>query len=86
MRHGFGFNKASTSNAQKTIFIKSSSSPQTSSVDVTKTKGWKPKSKQGGKTPNVSTAKKANTSEGKPKGKPKDKPIPKGQTPKRHHT
>ena len=71
-RHGLGFNEASTSSGQKTTFIKSSSPPQISSVDVVKTKGRKPKSKQGAKTPRVTLAKKGNSSQ--------------GQAPKRHHT
>ena len=41
-------------------------------MDVAKTKGRKPKSNQGEKTPNVFLAKKKNTSQ--------------GQTPKKHHT
>ena len=72
MRYGLGFNEASTSNGQRTTFVKSSSPPQTSSVDVVKTKGRKPKSKQGAKTPSVILAKKKNAF--------------KGQAPKKHHT
>ena len=48
MRHGLGFNECSTSNnAPKTIFVKSSSPPQISSVDVAKPKG-KPQGKPKG--------------------------------------
>ena len=72
LRYGLGFNEASTSNGQRITFVKSSSPPQTSGVDVIKTKGRKPKSKQGGKTPSVTLIKKKNTSQ--------------GQTPKKHHT
>ena len=86
MRYGLGFNDTLTSNAQRTTFMKSSSPPQTSSVDVVKTKGRKPRSKQGGKTPSVSLAKKTNTFQSKPKGEPKGKLTHKGQTPKKHHT
>ena len=40
VRHGLGFNECSTSNnAPKTTFVKSSSPPQISSVDVAKPKG-----------------------------------------------
>ena len=99
MRYGLGFNECSTSYAtSNTTFVKSSSPPQTSSVDVAKIKDRKPKSKLGAKPSNGYLAKRSKTSKGKPKGKlqgkskdkpqskPKGNPITKGQTPKQHLT
>ena len=95
VRHGLRFNECLTScHTSSTAFVKSSSPPQTFSVDLAKIKGRKPKSKQKDKPSIGSLAKRSKTSKGKPKGKlqgksqskPKGKPLSKGQTPKKHHT
>ena len=83
LRQGLGFNECSTSyGTSNTIFVKSSSPPQTSSVDIAKTKDRKPKSKQGSKPSSGSMTKRNNTSQ----DKPKSKLISKGQTSKKHDT